>query len=124
MKEIIVAGKVCPIHFGLRAVNEFTKQRGGEFGQTVGTTDALASLDSIVALTVTGLNEGARRTNSDRRYTEDEVWDIFDEEPELILKVSEIFMEAMSLLTDKLGDLAKGVSDPNGNRPTKGSRKR
>lgn len=124
MKEILIAGQPCPIHFGLRAVNEFTKQRGGEFGQTVGTTDALASLDSIVALTVTGLNEGARRMNSDRRYTEDEVWDIFDEEPELILKVSEIFMEAISPLTDKLGDLAKGANDPNGNRPTKGSRKR
>lgn len=124
MKEILIAGQPCPIHFGLRAVNEFTKQRGGVFGQTVGTTAALASLDSIVALTATGLNEGARRTNSDRRYTEDEVWDIFDEEPELILKVSEIFMEAIAPLTDKLGDLAKGANDPNGNRPTKGSRKR
>lgn len=119
MKEIVIAGHACPIHFGLRAVNEFTKQKGGEFGQTVGTTDALASLDSIVALTVTGLNEGARRSGNDRRYTEEEVWDIFDEEPELILKVSEIFMEAIAPLTDKLGDLTK-----NGQRPTKGSRKR
>lgn len=124
MKEIIIAGQLCPIHFGLRAINEFTKQMGGEFGQTVGTTDALGSLDSIVSLTVTGLNEGARRANSNRRYTEDEVWDIFDEEPELILKVSEIFMEAIAPLTDRLGDLAKGASDPNGKRPTKGSRKR
>lgn len=124
MKEIIIAGQPCPIHFGLRAVNEFTKQRGGEFGQTVGTTDALGSLDSIVSLTATGLNEGARRANSDRRYTEDEVWDIFDEEPELILKVSEIFMEAIAPLTDKLGDLAKGANDPNGKGPTKGNRKR
>lgn len=119
MKEILIAGQPCPIHFGLRAVNEFTKQRGSEFGQTVGTTDALASLDSIVALTATGLNEGARRSNSDRRYTEDEVWDIFDEEPTLILTVSEIFMEAITPLTDKLGELSK-----NGKRPTKGSRKR
>lgn len=119
MKEIVIAGQACPIHFGLRAVNEFTKQRGGEFGQTVGTTDAIGSLDSIVALTVTGLNEGARRSNSDHRYTEDEVWDIFDEEPTLILTVSEIFMEAITPLTDKLGELSK-----NGKRPTKGNRKR
>lgn len=124
MKEIVIAGHPCSIHFGLRAVNEFTKQRGGEFGQTVGTTEAIGSLDSIVALTVTGLNEGARRSGNDRRYTEDEVWDIFDEEPELILKVSEIFMEAIAPLTDKLGDLAKGTNDPNGKSPTKGSRKR
>lgn len=124
MKEIIIAGKPCPIHFGLRAVNEFTKQQNGDFERTVGTTEALGSLDSIAALTVTGLNEGARRTASDRRYTEDEVWDFFDEEPELILTVSEIFMEAIAPLTDKLGELAKGANDPNGKRPTKGSRKR
>lgn len=119
MQELIIAGHACPLHFGLRAVNEFTKQQGSDFAQTVGTTEALGSLDSIVALTVTGLNEGARRSASDRRYTEDEVWDIFDEEPQLILTVSEIFMEAVAPLTDKLGDLAK-----NGKRPTKGSLKR
>lgn len=124
MKEIVIAGRACPIHFGLRAVNEFTKQHKVDFERTVGTTEALASLDSIVGLTVTGLNEGARRTGSDHRYTEDEVWDIFDEEPELILTVSEIFMEAITPLTDKLGDLASKASDPNGKRPTKGNPKR
>ena len=124
MQEILIAGQPCPIHFGLRAVNEFTKQQSGDFAQTVGTTETLGSLDSIVGFTVTGLNEGARRTSSDRRYTEDEVWDLFDEEPQLILTVSEIFMEAISPLTDRLGDLAKGASGPNGKGPTKGSRKR
>lgn len=74
MKEIIIQGTPRPIHFGLRAIDEFVKQRGAEFGQTVASTDALGSLDSIVALTATGLNEGARRADSDRRYTEDEVW--------------------------------------------------
>ena len=74
MKEIIIQGTSHPIHFGLRAIDEFVKQRGAEFGQTVASTDALGSLDSIVALTATGLNEGARRAGSDRRYAEDEVW--------------------------------------------------
>lgn len=119
MKEIIIQGMPRPIHFGLRAIDEFAKQRGAEFGQTVASTEALGSLDSIVALTVTGLNEGARRAGCDRRYTEDEVWDIFDEEPALILKVSELFVECIAPLTDKLGDLSK-----NGKRPTAGSRKR
>ena len=113
MKEIIIQGTPHPIHFGLRAIDEFVRQRGAEFGQTV------ASNDSIVALTATGLNEGARRAGSDRRYTEDEVWDIFDEEPSLILAVSELFVESIAPLTDKLGDLSK-----NGKRPTTGSRKR
>lgn len=112
MKEIIIAGQPCPIHFGLRAVNEFVKQQNGDFETAVGTTEALGSLDSITTLTVTGLNEGARRSNSDRRYTEDEVWDIFDEDPQLILTVSEIFMEAIIPLTDKLGDLAKNAKRP------------
>lgn len=47
------------------------------------------------------------------------MWDIFDEEPTLILAVSELFVESIVPLTDKLGDLSK-----NGKRPTKGSRKR
>ena len=79
MKEIIIQGTPRPIHFGLRAIDEFAKQRGAEFGQAVASTDALGSLDSIVSLTATGLNEGARRAGDDSRYTEDEVWDIFDE---------------------------------------------
>ena len=61
MKEIIIQGTPHPIHFGLRAIDEFVRQRGAEFGQTVASNDALGSLDSIVALTATGLNEGARR---------------------------------------------------------------
>ena len=119
MKEIIIQGTPRPIHFGLRAIDEFAKQRGAEFGQAVASTDTLGSLDSIVSLTATGLNEGARRAGNDSRYTEDEVWDIFDEEPTLILAVSELFVESIVPLTDKLGDLSK-----NGKRPTKGSRKR
>ena len=102
MKEIIIQGTPHPIHFGLRAIDEFVRQRGAEFGQTVASTNALGSLDSIVALTATGLNEGARRAGSDRRYTEDEVWDIFDEEPSLILAVSELFVESIVPLTDML----------------------
>ena len=119
MKEIIIHGTPRPIHFGLRAIHEFTRQRGADFASTVSSAEALSTLDSIVALTATGLNEGARRAGSDRRYTEDEVWDIFDEEPSLILAVSELFVESIAPLTDKLGDLSK-----NGKRPTTGSRKR
>lgn len=105
MKEIIVNGKALPIHFGLKAINEFTKLQNRDFHDTVTTTDSLGSLDSIVALTVSGLNEGARKSKSEVRYTEDEVWDLFDEHPKLILEVSEIFMEAVIPLTDKLGAL-------------------
>lgn len=106
MKEILVNGKVLPIHFGLKAINEFTKLQNGDFHDTVTTTNSLGNLDSIVTLAASGLNEGARRSKSDIRYTEDEVWDLFDENPKLILEVSEIFMEAVIPLTDKLGALS------------------
>lgn len=96
-----------PIHFGMKAVDEFTKRTGGDFADNVTTTEAVGSLESIVSLTVTGLNEGARKSGSDRRYTEDDVWDIFDDEPGLFLQVSEIFVESITPLTDKLGDVAK-----------------
>lgn len=119
MKEITIQGTMRPIHFGLRSLCDFTKAQNIDFDSTVTSTQALGTLDSIVGLTVTGLNEGARRTNSDRRYSEDEVWDFFDDDPELILVVSEIFMESIAPLTDKLGDLSK---NPDG--PQKGRRRK
>lgn len=112
MKEITIQGVACPIYFGLRSLCDFTKAQNTDFESTVTSAQALGSLDSIVGLTVTGLNEGARRTNSDCRFTDDEVWDFFDEEPELILAVSEIFMESITPLTDKLGDLSKNPDGP------------
>lgn len=109
MKEIIINGQPTPIHFGMKAVDEFTKRTGGDFADTVTTSQAVGSLEAIVTLTATGLNEGARKSGSDRRYTEDDVWDIFDDEPNLILTVSEIFVESITPLTDKLGDISKNV---------------
>lgn len=126
MKEIIIHGTPRPIHFGLRAINEFTRQRGVDFGETVSTSEALSTLDSIVALTVTGLNEGARRAGDDHRYTEDEVWDLFDEDPTLILTVSDLFVESIAPLTDRLGEIARddtALQGPNRPRPTAGRRR-
>lgn len=126
MKEIFIHGTPRPIHFGLRAINEFTRQRGVDFGETVTSSEALSTLDSIVALTATGLNEGARRAGDDRRYTEDEVWDLFDEDPTLILTVSDLFVESISPLTDRLGEIARDDTAPQGPnrpRPTAGRRR-
>lgn len=126
MNEIIIHGTPRPIHFGLRAIHEFTRQRGADFASTVSSAEALSTLDSIVALTATGLNEGARRAGDDRRYTEDDVWDLFDEDPTLILTVSELFVESISPLTDRLGEMARTdtVSQgPNRPRPTAGRRR-
>ena len=105
MNEIIYKGQLLPIHFGIKAINNYVKLQGKEFEEAVTTTNSLANLDSIVSLAVLGLNEGARRGGSNIRYTEDNVWDMFDEEPTLILKISEIFIESVVPLTDKLGSL-------------------
>lgn len=74
MKEITINGKATPIHFGMRAVAEFTKRQESDFAENITTTAAVGSIDSIVALTEVGLNEGARRSGSERRYAEDDVW--------------------------------------------------
>ncbi|MFI3299257.1 MAG: hypothetical protein R3Y49_05600 [Rikenellaceae bacterium] len=106
MKEINFQGKALPIHFGIRAINNFAKLQNSQFAGAVTSTESLSSLDSIVSLTTSGLNEGARRSKSDVRYTEDDVWDMFDDEPTLILNVSELFVEAIAPLTDKLGAIS------------------
>jgi hypothetical protein len=38
MKEIIIKGTPTPIHFGMKAVDEFTKRSGGDFAENVTTT--------------------------------------------------------------------------------------
>lgn len=107
MREITINGQAVPIHFGMKAVNEFTKSQGSDFAENITTSVAVGSIDSIVTVTAVGLNEGARRSGSDKRYTEDEVWDIFDDEPRLILEVSQIFVDSIIPLTERLGEMSK-----------------
>ena len=108
MKEIVIRGTARPIHFGMRAINEFTKNTQGNFETNITTTEAIATIDSVVAVAAVGLNEGARLSKRTERYTVDDVWDFVDEDPILILKIADIFKESIDALTDKLGDL-----DPN-----------
>ena len=112
MAEITIKGKAYPIHFGLRTLNRFAIMRNEEFSDILTAKNALASFDAIVDLAVIGLNDGAERAGSDKRFTENEVWDIFEEEPELILIVSEMFVESITPLAERLGKL------PNAKRPT------
>lgn len=109
MKEIIIRGKACPIHFGLRAINDFAKRTGKDFSTAITTTDAIATFESLAAITALGLNEGARQQGLKDRYTEDDIWDFFDENPHLVLEVADIFRGSIDALTQKLGDI-----DPNG----------
>ena len=51
MKEITINGKATPIHFGMKAIAEFTKRQESDFAENITTTAAVGSIDSIVALT-------------------------------------------------------------------------
>jgi len=124
MKELIINGKPLPIHFGMKAISEYTKLRGTDFQDAVTSTEFLGGLDAIVSLAATGLNEGARRSGRDERYTEDDVWDMIDDNPQLILDVSAVFVESIAPLTDKLGGMVKNASGPAGKSPKPGSRKK
>ena len=113
MKVIIVNRKALPIHFGMKAIDEFSKSQGIDFSETATSTTFAGSLETIVSLALVGLNEGARRSGKEERFCEDDIWDMFDEDPGLILQISEIFANSIVPLTDKLGGMLK-----NGKRPT------
>ena len=117
MEELIIQGKPHPIHFGLRTLYRFAEAQGEDFSDVVTAGRALASFDSIVELTKLGLNDGARRAGSDRRFTEDDVWDIFEQEPELILLVGEMFVESITPLAERIGNLPKNPKRPTRKRP-------
>lgn len=112
MHEIIYKGVTLPIHFGIKAINQYVKLQGGSFEETVTTTNSLANIDSIVSLAAMGLTTGARRSGAPKTFCEDDVWDMFDEDPTLILKISEIFIESVVPLTEKLGGLVPKNETP------------
>ena len=116
MAELIVKGKPLPIHFGMKAITEYFKRHNKDFHDVVASTETISSIETLIDITVMGLNEGARRAKSDTRYTQDDIWDMLDEDPNLILKVSELFVESIVPLTEKLGELGNvqptAVKDP------------
>ena len=116
MAEITIKGQVYPIHFGLRTLNRFAIMRNEEFSDILTAKNALASFDAIVELAVMGLNDGAERAGSDHRFTENNVWDFFEEEPELILQVGELFVESVTPLTDRIGKITKNSKRPTSKR--------
>ncbi len=91
MKEITINGKATPIHFGMKAIAEFTKRQESDFAENITTTAAVGVSTASSRSRPSGLNEGARRSGSECRYTEDDVWDIFDDEPHLVLEITQLF---------------------------------
>jgi len=107
MKEILIKGVATPVNFSLRVINNFARKYGMEFQSAMegGNNMGSALLDHLASLTMEALNEGARRSGLTTRYTEDEVWDMLDDEPALIPRLYELFAESITPLTDRLGDI-------------------
>lgn len=119
MQEITINGQIYPINFCLRTIDRFAVARNSEFSDILTAKNALASFDSIVELAQIGLNDAAERTGSDHRFTKEELWDAFEQEPELIIIVSEMFVESITPLMERMDKYSK-----NSKRPTKRRRAR
>ncbi|MFI3298767.1 MAG: hypothetical protein R3Y49_03075 [Rikenellaceae bacterium] len=124
MREIIYNGKALPLHFGMKSLSHFANQNGLEFGELVSSADAVASIEFTVSITTSGLNEGARRSGADIRYTENDVWDMFDDEPNLVLRIAEIFIESITPLINKLDPSLTKNSLPTAIQKPKATRKK
>lgn len=112
MTEININGKKLPIHFGLRALNEFSKESNIEFKNVVGSSDVTRSLETIPSLLMTSLNEGARRSNIENRYTIDDAIDMIDDDPSLLTTTVDKFTEAIAPFIEKLGLKPKNEVHP------------
>ena len=119
MEEVIIKGKPCPVHFGLRAISRYGQKHGIDFAELISTPELFSSFEGFAEIGAMGLNDGAERAGSDHRFTENDVWDIFEEEPELILIVSEMFVESITPLAERLGKLPKNSKRPTTKRRQK-----
>ena len=109
MHKLTYNGREYPVHFGLRAINQFAKQTGGNFSDVITTSEAITAIDAIVSLGALGLNEGARKEGLDDRYTEDELWEWCDDDPSIVLQIADIFIDSIRPLSDKLDGLLPKV---------------
>lgn len=83
--QYIRAGKKdLPAFFGMRALNELAKTLKKKFPEVSDPKNYTSDLDidMIIPAAVIALNTGARWTNSKKRYTEDDVWDLIEMNPE------------------------------------------
>ena len=105
MKKVKINGKEYPVHFGMRAVNAFLKRTGKTLAEIVTAKDVIGSLDGIVALACIGLTEGSQKEHGREEaeeFTEDEVWEFIDEQPELIFDIVDAFAEDIRPLMERL----------------------
>lgn len=125
MREIIVKGKALPIHFGMRVIHEYCKANQVEMDKALQQENPLAALETLVAIATIGLNDGARRSGLEKRYSEDEVWDMLDERIGLVVEIGEILAEAIHPHVEQLGSVGNvPKSFPTASEQTKRKKRR
>jgi hypothetical protein len=116
MEEVIIKGKPCPVHFGLRAISRYGQKHGIDFAELISTPELFSSFEGFAEIGAMGLNDGARKARLGVRYTEEQMWDIFDDEPRVLLDIIQIFMRNVFPKLEELGNL---TNNPNAPSPTR-----
>lgn len=130
--HITVDGAELPIHFGIKTVAEVAERYGKDLDEfisdvyeqakkvmddkspefrfsNIAKTTKLTVLASTVAL-----NEGARRADKENRYTEDNVTDLIDDNPELLTTLTSKFLGS---ILPKGNDFTTGQKSPKNPKP-------
>lgn len=104
MKTVNYRGRELPINFGIRTFNEACKLMNISFGEAIAAdeTPKANTLELLVLVTLFALNDGARKAGKERRYTEDDVWDMFEDEPQLVNECSELFAESIAVNAENI----------------------
>ena len=105
MEYIKYKEKQLPIHFGLKTLAVVSEKRDIDFGEIVTSKESLTSMSFIAEVAKQGLNDGARRDGDIKNYSVDDVWDMFDDEPSMIVEITNIFGQAIEIASKKLGSL-------------------
>lgn len=89
MQEITAQGRQLPILFGIRTLELLAQARQSTLGDIIGKiqaspADVAVNFSLIIDASTVALNEGARRSGRDERYTSDDVVDMIDDAPELM----------------------------------------
>lgn len=92
------------IHFGTNALRKYCTMAG----KTLKDLDKLGEamdLNDVILLIIAGLNDGARKTNSEFKLSPDELADEFDLDPNAIEKCINVFAQSQAT-----GNLTAGTA--------------
>lgn len=117
-KEITIDGKLMPVHYGIRTIQEVLWKLDKDMGDLLVNNPAI-SLELITEVSAAALSEGSRRNGSDKRYTQDDVIDLIDDDEsgELLGKFASLFSESIQVNADKLSKMGNALAGMNKQNP-------